>query len=247
MSRSEADVTRVFVSLATSLANGAEVVELLSELTEGCARLLDVASAGLLLADQHGTLHVLAASSQRARELEVFQVQRAEGPCLDSYRNSELVRVPDLAAAADRWPSFVPHALQAGFASVHALPLRRGELRLGTLGLFGTGVGALDDDDLSLGRALADVAAVALVQDFVLHDSVSINEQLQAALGNRVVLEQAKGVLAQEGDLDMVSAFQALRGYARDHDQRLADVSRAVVGRQLAGRELLDHARSLRA
>ncbi|MBW3639199.1 MAG: GAF and ANTAR domain-containing protein [Actinobacteria bacterium] len=244
MSRSEGQVTRAFVSLASSLANGADVVDLLSELTEGCARLLDIASAGLLLADPHGTLHVLAASSERTRELELFQVQRAEGPCLDSYLEGEPVLVPDLAAATARWPRFVLHAQQAGFASVHAVPLRRGEVRLGTLGLFGTTVGKLNDDDLSLGQALADIAGVALVQDRALNDRDAINEQLQTALTSRVVLEQAKGILAQQGDLDMVGAFQVLRRYARDHNLRLTDVARAVTSRQLPSQQLLEHAKS---
>lgn len=246
MSRSEGEVTRAFVSLASSLANGADVVDLLSELTEVCARLLDVASAGLLLADQHGTLHVLAASSERTRELEVFQVQRAEGPCLDSYLTGEPVFVPDLAVVTERWPRFVPHASQAGFASVHAVPLRRGEVRLGTLGLFGTTVRALNDNDLGLAQALADVAGVALVQDRALNDRAAVNEQLQTALSSRVVLEQAKGVLAQQGDLDMVGAFQVLRRYARDRNMRLTDVARAVTSRQLPSQELLEHARALR-
>lgn len=241
MSRSESEVSRAFVSLASSLATGADVVDLLSDLTAACARLLDVASAGLLLADQHGTLHVLAASSERTRELEVFQVQRAQGPCLDSYLSGEPVLVADLAAATDRWAQFVPHARQAGFASVHALPLRFNDLRLGTLGLFGTAVGDLNGNDLSLGQALADVASVALVQDRALDDRNAVNEQLQTALTSRVVLEQAKGILAQQGDLDMVGAFQALRRYARDHNQRLTDVARAVTSRQLPGQQLLEH------
>ena len=244
MSRTEGQVTRAFVALSSSLANGADLVELLSDLTEYCAGLLDVASAGLLLADKRGTLHVLAASSERTRELEVFQVQRAEGPCLDSYRGGGPVSVPDLGAADDRWPLFAPHARQAGFRSVHALPMRLRELKLGTLGLFGTAVGELNADDLSLGQALADVASVALVQDRALSDREAINKQLQTALTSRVALEQAKGVLAQQGDLDMVAAFQVLRQYARDHNLRLSDVARALVERQLPGQQVLDHART---
>lgn len=244
MTRTEAEVTRAFVALASDLANGADLAELLGDLTEYCAGLLDVASAGLLLADQRGTLHVLAASSEQTRELEVFQVQRDEGPCLDSYRDGEPVSVPDLDAVADRWPLFTPHARRAGFFSVHALPMRVREHKLGTLGLFGTTVGALNADDLSLGQALADVASVALVQDRALSDREAINEQLQNALTSRVVLEQAKGLLAQQGDLDMVGAFQVLRHYARDHNLRLTDVARALIARQLPGQDVLGHARA---
>lgn len=206
-------------------------------------QLLDVASAGLLLADGRGVLHVMAASSERTRVLEVFQVQRADGPCRDTYLSGEPVSAPDLQAAADRWPLFVPAARQAGFASVHALPLRLRNLTLGTLGLFGTTVGTLNEQDLSLGQALADVASVALVQDRAATDREALNVQLQTALSSRVVLEQAKGLLAQQGDLDMVGAFQLLRRCSRDHNQRLTDVARDVVSRTLTARQVLDHAR----
>ena len=244
MSRTENDVSRAFVSLAGALAAGDDVVELLTLLTGQCARLLDVASAGLLLADERGVLHVLAASSERTRELEVFQLQREEGPCRDSYLEGAAISVPDLAAETERWPQFAPHALAAGFASVHALPMRLRETKLGTLGLFGTTVGELNAEDLSLGQALADVASVAVVQDRTSNDSAAINAQLQSALTSRVVLEQAKGVLAQQGALEMHEAFLVLRRYARDHNLRLTDLATAVVQRQVPGRQLLEHART---
>ena len=243
VSRTERDVARVFVALAGGLAGGQDVVELLTTLTAECARLLDVASAGLLLADQRGVLQVIAASSERTRELEVFQLQRADGPCRDSYLDGVAISVPDLAAQIDRWPQFAPHALAAGFVSVHALPMRLREVRLGTLGLFGTSVGDLNPDDLNLGQALADVASVALVQDRTAGDRAAINVQLQAALTSRVVLEQAKGVLAHQGELSMQDSFAVLQGYARDHNLRLSDVAGAVATRQLPGQLLLDHAR----
>ncbi len=242
MSRTERDVTGAFVSLASALAAGDDVVDLLTILTAQCARLLDVASAGLLLADERGVLHVLAASSERTRELQLFQVQREDGPCRDSYRDGAPISVPDLAAEIGRWPQFAPHALAAGFASVHALPMRLRQSKLGTLGLFGTAIGKLNAEDLSLGQALADVASVALVQDRTANDRAAINVQLQTALTSRVVLEQAKGVLAQQGQLEMHDAFVVLRGYARDHNLRLTDLATAVAGRQVSGLLLLEHA-----
>jgi transcriptional regulator with GAF, ATPase, and Fis domain len=240
----ERDITQAFVSLASSLVNGHDVVDLLSDLTIDCAALLDVASAGLLLADGHGVLHVLAASSQRTHHLEVFQVQREEGPCLDCYRDAKQVSVPDLDQATERWPQFVKAARMAGFASVHALPMRLRDNILGTLGLFGTTTGALNPEDISLGQALADVASVALIQDKVAADRTAVNEQLQTALTSRVVIEQAKGVLAQQADLDMTQAFAVLRRYSRDHNLRLTDVAKAVVGRSLPAQQVVDYARS---
>jgi transcriptional regulator with GAF, ATPase, and Fis domain len=240
----EREVAGAFVSLASSLATGYDVVDLLNSLTAECARLLDVASAGLLLADSLGVLHVLAASSEHTRQLELFQLQREEGPCLDCYRTRQAIAVPDLAAAADRWPQFVAGARLAGFASVHALPMRLRDNVLGTLGLFGTTVGALNEEDLTLGQALADVASVALVQNRAAADKNVVNEQLQTALTSRVVIEQAKGVLAQLGESDMADAFVVLRRYSRDHNLRLTDVAQAVVSRTIPAHQLLEYARS---
>jgi hypothetical protein len=232
--------------MASSLAKGYDVVELLEELTTDCARLLDVATAGLLLADARGVLHLVAASSEATRMLEILQLQRQDGPCLDCYRTATPVSVDDLENAADRWPLFVPAALAAGFASVHALPMRLRDSTLGALGLFGTHVGALNDDDLVLGQGLADVASVALLQDRAAADSAVVREQLQNALNSRVVLEQAKGVLAQLGNLQMDQAFAAMRGYARAHQLALSAVAQEIVARSLLAQTVLDHASARR-
>ena len=238
----ERDVTRAFVTLASSLANGYDVVDLLSGLVEDCAGLLDITSAGILLADGLGDLHVMAASSSATRQLEVFQSQRDEGPCRDCHRDGIPVSVPDLRDAANRWPQFVPAALDAGFNAVHAVPMRLQDNILGALGLFSATTGALPEEDLVLAQAMADVASVALVQAQAVTDRSAVVEQLQHALNSRVVLEQAKGAVAQVGDLDMGQAFSVLRRYSRSHNLRLSDVARAIVSRTLAPRELFDSA-----
>lgn len=238
----ERDVTRAFVSLSSSLANGYDVVDLLDELVGHCARLIEVDSAGLLLADGLGVLHVMAASSEVARLLEVFQLQRAEGPCRDCFRTGLPVSVPDLQDATEQWPEFVPAALAAGFASVHAVPMRLRDNTLGAMGMFGAVVGSLSEDNLSLAQALADVASVAIVQDKAVAERGAVVEQLQAALNSRVVIEQAKGIVAHVGDLEVGQAFVVIRQYARNHNERLTVVADAVVRRQLAVRVLLDEA-----
>ncbi len=124
---------------------------------------------------------------------------------------------------------------------MHALPLRLQDTTLGAVGLFGTTVGALNPEDLALGQALADVASVALVQDKAAADRTTFAEQLQTVLATRVALEQAKGVLAQKGGLDMEHALAVLRRYAHEYDQRLTDVARAVVTRALPAHQLLGH------
>lgn len=240
----EVEVVEAFVALATSLAVGLDVVDLLSELTDQCTALLDVNTAGLLLADSRGNLHVAAASSERAHNLELFQLQREEGPCLDCYHSGQPVAVTDLDEAADRWPQFTAAAAAADIHSVHAVPLRLREMTLGALGLFGTGTGRLNPADLTLGQALADVASVALVTERAAADRDLVVEQLQTALDSRVVLEQAKGLLAERGDLTMDQAFAYLRQYARDHNLRLSDLGSSLVHRDLATDEVIRHARA---
>ena len=235
----ERRVTEAFVGLTNSLVDDFDLVDLLSDLTADCARLLDIESAGLLLSDTGGVLHVLAASSERTRSLELFQLQRAEGPCLDCFRSGRPVSAPDLAAASARWPQFAPMAIDAGFASVHAVPMRLQDSVLGALGLFGSVPGPLGEADIRLAQALAHVACVAIVQHRVTTDQQVLTTQLRTALDNRVVLEQAKGILAQLGDLSMDDAFAALRRYARDRNERLTDVAGALVHRRLPAREVL--------
>lgn len=237
----ERDIIGAFVELSNELVDDYDVVEMLSRLTVICADLLDVASAGLLLADEAGVLHLAASSSERIANLELFQLQREEGPCLDCYRAGEAVVVTDLDAEEQRWPQFVPAARASRYTSVHALPMQlRGHL-LGTLGLFGESSGRLEGDDLVLAQALVHVASVAIVNERAASDREIINSQLQQALTSRVILEQAKGVLAQSGGLEMGDAFAVLRGYARGHGRKLSDVASDVVTRQLRAEDLLQH------
>lgn len=237
-------MSRAFVQLASSMVDGVDVVDLLGTLTTQCAQLLDIASAGLLLADRRQVLHVVAASSEATRSLELFQLQREQGPCLDCFHSGTPVSVPDLAAEAERWPAFAGAAQAAGFASVHALPMRLRDNVLGALGLFGTSAGALDDEDLDLGQALAHVASIALVTDRATADLSGVAQQLQTALTSRIHVEQAKGLLAQLGELEMAQAFEALRRYSRDHNERLSDVAARVVAHDLPVQQVLSHALS---
>lgn len=241
--RREELIVQAFVEIADGLAHGFDAIDLLDVLAHRCVAILDVASAGLLLADEAGRLHVLAASSQAARELEVFQLQRDEGPCRDCFHAGTKVDVPNLDEQVDRWPQFVPHARAAGFQSVHAVPLRLRTRVLGAMGLFGTRIGALEEGDHALAQALADVASVALVQERLAADQEALNSQLQTALNSRIALEQAKGAVAYAGRVDAGEAFDRLRRYARDHNRRLTEVAADVAARRLSPFDVLEHAR----
>jgi len=235
----EREIIRSFIRFADRLVDDYDVLDLTTQLTEDCGRLLNVAAAGLLLADAGGVLHLLAATSEQARAVEAFQLQREEGPCLDCYHTGQPVSVADLSAEISRWPRFVAVAAEQGFASVHAIPLRLGRQLLGALGLFGAAAGALDDDDLTLARGLAHVASIAIAQDSHPSDRASLLPGLQAAVASRALVEVAKGVLAETHTLDMQEAFARLRDYAHRHQQRLSDVAREVVAGEPDTRRLL--------
>jgi hypothetical protein len=224
----ETRVLDAVVSLVDKLLDDFDVVDLLTELTERCADLLDVAAAGFLLAGPLGQLRLLAATSTQTRELELFQLQADEGPCVECYATGEQVSVPDLGAATSRWPRFVPAALETGVASVHAVPMRAAGIVLGSLGLFGTRTGELSEADLLVGQTLAHIACVAILQEHPPTPSTVI-PQLRSALTHRVVVEQAKGFLRERLDISVDEAFSLLRRYARVHGDHLTDVARQLM------------------
>jgi hypothetical protein len=224
----ETRVLDAVVSLVDSLLDDFDMLDLLTELTERCAELLDISAAGFLLADPLNQLRLLAATSEEARELELFQLQADEGPCVDCYISGQPVSVANLSVAAERWPQFVPAAIDGGFASVHAIPMRAAGLVLGALGLFGTRPGALSDADLLVGQTLAHIACVAILQEKAPTVS-TVMAQLRSALANRVVVEQAKGFLREHFEVSVEEAFRLLRTYARSSREHLTDVARRLM------------------
>lgn len=234
----ETQVLEAVVTVVDSLLDDFDVVDLLTELTSRLAQLLDVAAAGLLLADPLGRLRLMAATSEQARELELFQLQADEGPCVESYTTGQPVSVADLSADAERWPRFVPAALDAGFASVHAVPMRAARSVLGAVGLFATRPGELDDADLLVARTLAHIACVALIQE---HPPTpdTVLPQLRSAFAGRVVVEQAKGFLRESLDVSVEEAFRLLRTYAHESGQHLTDVARRLMSDRVARPELI--------
>lgn len=224
----ETQVLDVVGSFVDRLLVGFDTVELLTELTERCAELLDVAAAGLLLADPFGKLNLLAATSEQARELELFQLQADEGPCLECFGSGEPVSVADLHVAVRRWPTFVPAALDCGFISVHAVPMRAAGAALGALGLFGARPGALLDGDRLIAQTLAHFACVAILQERAPTPSTVIR-QLRNAFASRVVVEQAKGFLREVLEVSAEDAFRVLRGYSHLHGEHLTEVARRLM------------------
>jgi GAF domain-containing protein len=225
----EALLARTLVELADTLVDDFDVVELLTLLTDRCVEVLDVAAAGLMLAAPDGDLRVMAYSSEAARLLELFELQSLEGPCLDCYRTGKPAASKDLASSESRWPAFRPVAIEAGFRSVQALPLRLRGTVIGALNLFHVEPGEMRAADLVAAQALADVATIAILQHKAVLEAQVISEQLNQALNSRVLIEQAKGMVAERNQLNMEHAFSALRTYARSNNRRLVDVAREVI------------------
>lgn len=234
----ETMLAKTLVALADTLVVDFDVVELLTVLTNGCVDILDVRAAGLMLVAPEGDLRVMASSSEAMRVLELFELQAAEGPCLDSYRSGDLVLDQDLATAHDRWPRFTPEALAAGFQTVHALPMRLRGTVIGALNLFHVDRASLRPDDVVAAQAMADVATIAILQYRAAHEAQAVNEQLNHALNIRILVEQAKGMVAEREGLTVEQAFSGLRRYARDNNRRLVDVASDVLDGTLASSAL---------
>jgi GAF domain-containing protein len=236
-------LSETFVELTDTMVADFDVIDFLHVLTSRSVELLDVSAAGLLLADPRGELRVVAASSEAARLLELFQLQSDQGPCLDCFRSGRPVAAVDLGADR-RWPRFAAAAGQAGFAAVQALPMRLRDQVIGALNLFRATPGAFDPASVRIGQALADVATIGLLHERSMRRSDTLNEQLQTALNSRVIIEQAKGKLAERLGIDVNQAFTILREQARNRNQRLSDLARAFIdGTQAVTRPAASSAR----
>jgi GAF domain-containing protein len=225
----EVDVVWSLVEMADTLVGDYDVVDLLTGLADRCVNLLGVSAAGVMLASAEGSLGLVASSSEAMRLLELFELQAQEGPCLDAFRTGQRVGHENLQAGAGRWPSFSAAALQAGFQSASALPLRLREATLGALNLLSVTRTPMDEADVIVARAFADLVTLSIVQHRAAAEAQRLNEQLSAALASRVVIEQAKGVISERADVDLAEAFSRLRAYARNRNLRLTDVAEAAI------------------
>ncbi|GLY17915.1 GAF and ANTAR domain-containing protein [Kineosporia rhizophila] len=222
-------LSEVFVELADTLVDDFDLVEFLQMLTSRVSELTGARAAGLMLADAEDRLHFMAASDERVHLLDLFQIQTDEGPCRDCFRQGAAVSAADLRRAETRWPRFAPAALQAGFASVQAFPLRLRQQVIGSVGLFGASAVAMAPADVRVVQALVDVATIGILQERQVRRGQVLTEQLQGALNSRIVIEQAKGVIAQARAVTIDEAFTMLRTYCRTHHLRLSETARLIV------------------
>jgi GAF domain-containing protein len=223
------DLSEFFVQVADTLVDDYDLVDFLNDLTEKAARVSGAAAVGLVLSDHGDRVRYMAASNETGKLLELVQIQNDEGPCLDCVTSGTPIVNADLAHAAGRWPVFAPRASEAGFQSVHAFPMRLRDKIIGALNLFGTEDTHFDPDEVRVVQALADVATIAILHERNLSQAEVLTEQLQGALNSRVVIEQAKGALAQADGISTSHAFELMRTRARSTRTRLVDVAQAVL------------------
>jgi GAF domain-containing protein len=223
-------IATIFVEVADTLVDEFDLIDFLHLLTDRAASLVDAAAVGIVLADPRGTLEFMAGSNENVKMLELFQLQNREGPCLEAFRTAHPVINVDLGAAAGRWPRFAPRATALGFHAVHAFPLRLRQQVIGAMNVFGaTKGGDFHDTDVAVMQALADVAAIGLIQERAIRRGEVLSEQLQGALNSRVVIEQAKGAVAQARGVSVDEAFVSIRSYARSNNRHLTDVAHTIV------------------
>jgi GAF domain-containing protein len=225
----EADVVRSLVEMADTLVDDYDVVDLLTGLADRCVDLLGVSAAGVMLVSPEGSLGLVASSSEAMRLLELFELQAQEGPCLDAFRTGEPVEHENLEAGSGTWPAFSAAALQAGFRSALAVPLRLRDATLGALNLLSVTRTPISEADVIVARAFADLATLSIVQHRATAEAQRLNEQLSTALTSRVVIEQAKGVVSERAGVDLAEAFTRLRAYARNNNLRLTNVAIAAI------------------
>jgi GAF domain-containing protein len=230
MDHRETWLTTTMVELADTLVEDFDLVDLFSTLVDRSAELVGDAEVGIVLDDQRGNLRPVASTSERMHLVELFEVQREDGPCQDSVRTGERVANCLLdEVARNRWPAFTPRAREVGFGMVHALPMRCRDQVVGAVNVFQVEPRPLSDLDISLLQALADTATIALLQHRAVTQSAELAAQLQLALSTRVTIEQAKGVLAERAGIDVEDAFATLRDQARGSGRPLIDVAREVI------------------
>jgi GAF domain-containing protein len=228
----EAVLARAFVRLADTLASDFDIVDFLFGLSEDSVEILQAQAAGVMLADARGGLRLIASSDERMRLLELFELQGEQGPCLDAYSSGCAVQA-SAADSRDRWPIFAPQAFRAGFQLMCAVPLRVRTEVIGALNLFRGSDEPFTGPEMEIAQAMAEMAAIGLIQERALRERSLLVTQLQAAVNSRVIIEQAKGMLAEYLTVTVDDAFTMLRNYSGYHNRKLSEVAADVVNRRL--------------
>ena len=215
---------------AVILPSRYDLQEALSELTESVTALLGLCGSWVTLAND-GQLRFMASVSQALAEMERDheQLHPFPCPCRDAYSTGEVVRVTDVRQESTRWPEFSASATRLSVAGVAAIPMRLADQIIGALNLYSPEPRQWSDEDMAVAGVLADVATSYMVNASKLRQQKQLTEQLREALESRVVIEQAKGITAQQHSVTIDEAYQLMRRHARNNNASLRAVAEAIV------------------
>lgn len=221
-----------FSDFAEALLQRYDIGHVLYRLTDQAVDVLGVQGAGVSLREGPDTLQFVAATDDRASRVEIAQVDARDGPCYEAFRSGHVITVADLDGD-QRWPRFRDAALEQGYRSVMGIPMPVSTQRIGALDLYRTAPGEWSPEEHDVAQLLANVASGYVFNWRSLHEQETLAGQLQHALDSRVIIEQAKGVLAERHGVDAGTAFQVLRKHSRSTSNPLHDVARQVVAGEL--------------
>ena len=220
------------IELADTATAGFDLVSMADRLVGACVELLGVKAAGIMLADQRKSLRVFASTDEETRMLELLELQNNDGPCLEAFRSGVPVEGVDLSRFTTRWPTFAVTAMSVGINTAYAVPMRLRDQTIGALNLFQSGIEPLSPHQINVARVLADMAAIGIINHWSVRQQEVLAQQLQSALNTRVIIEQAKGVVAERQGLSMGEAFEYLRATARSSQRPIAEVAVETVRRR---------------
>ena len=218
---------QAFADAASRMVNRCDIAGDLVLLLIDCADLLSAEAVGLLVAVPDNGLELLSSSTHRVRELEVYELQNGSGPCIEAIRLGEHVTAisPELDSA---WAPLGAQIVAHGFRSVHAFPLTWHGTAIGALNVFHADPVVLNDGDRLLAGTFADLATAVLARP--LDTGVTaLRQQIMAALDGRIVIEQAKGIIAYRENLEMSDAFSRLLQSAAASSRPLSQVAGDVL------------------
>jgi GAF domain-containing protein len=222
-------LVEALVTLADTLVDHFDIIDFLQTLAERCVDLVDVSAAGIMLADPQSELRHAACSNEQMRLVELFELSVEQGPCFDAYRTQAPVICASPEEAAQRWPEFASNANGYGFSAFSAVPMRLRADVVGALNLFSSDARALGDDDIKVVQAMADIATIGILQERSIRDAHAFSTQLEVALESRVVIEQAKGIVAERSHISVDDAFERIRSFARAHNRLLSESARQII------------------
>lgn len=221
-------LSRVLRDFARTMAGSYDPPQALADLSDNVVKVLGATAAGVALLDGDD-LRFLTATNDLAEKAEDVQERFQDGPCLESIRENQPVVVDDLGTCHDRWPRYTPAVQEIGFNAVLGIPLVLDDRRVGSLDVYNAEPRQWSEDDVDAALVLADIGAAYVINASQLAQSRRTSEQLQTALDSRVVIEQAKGVLAERVGIPTDEAFQRIRASARRESTKVADICRRII------------------